>query len=174
MQSIRHRLSLSIKTPKTAKEGEAFGISYKVRNIGDTPFPGGRIVVELSWSSLAEKVYQSIDITNPLAPNEETPPKKDSQEPLTTGFTWFYVAGASASDGNPVEVFKNGGTILWPHATVIINGNNVQFRQVLHAIRTRTTDQINQLNALIATTLSLIAVVALQVIDWILRYYLHI
>lgn len=128
MQSSSHRLSLSVKTPKTANEGKTFSISYRVRNIGSTSFPGGIIVVELSWESLPERVYQSIPIASPLAPDEETAPKDNSQEPLMTGFTWFYVAGASASDGRPVEVFKNGGTRLWPHGNVVINGNNLQFR----------------------------------------------
>ena len=168
------RKTSNARAAKTAKEGEAFGISCKIRNIGNMPFPGGKITVELSWQSLNEKVYKELDIKNSLTPNEETPLINHSQEPLSTGFTWFYVAGTSSFDGNPVEVFKNGGTLLWPYSSATVDGKIVQFRQTLHAIRTRTIDQINQQNALIATTLSLIAVVALQIADWILRYYLHI
>lgn len=170
MQKIQHKLSLTIKTPKTAKEGEDFDFILRVKNIGDTQF-SGTIIIQLLWQSLPEKVYKEINIENPLAPNEETPPMKSSQEPLSTGFTWFYVVNAVSSDGNPVQVFKDGTVLMFPYPITAIAGRKVVSKPTLHAIRTRTIDQINQQNALIATSISLIAVVVLQTADWILRYY---
>jgi len=89
-----------------------------------------------------------ISIDHPLPPNGETEPKKNSQAPLIAGYTWFYVANASASDGGPVEVYKNGGTRLWPYMQVSLGELTVQFRQPLHAVRARTHEEISQQNAL--------------------------
>lgn len=171
MTASVYRLSLSIITPKVVTEGEGFDIVYKAKNIGNTTFPGGRIVVELSWSSLNEKVYQVININKPLPPNGETEPTRNSQAPLTPGYTWFYIADASASDGGALEVFKNGGTALWPHRQVTVGEDVVQFRQPLHAVRARTHEEISQQRALWVAAGSLALLVLFQIIDWLIKYY---
>ena len=51
MQKIQHKLSLTIKTPKTAKEGDDFDFILRVKNIGDTKF-SGTITIQLLWQSL--------------------------------------------------------------------------------------------------------------------------
>ena len=167
MQNTSHKLSLTIKSQKTATEGKNFDFTFKVKNIGDRPFLGGTITIQLSWKDLPEEVYKVINIANTLEPNEESSKIKYSQEPLSTGFTWFYVVGAVSSDGNPVQVFKDNADLMFPHPME----HGIVLHPVLHAIRTRTIDQIHQLYALIATAVSLSSVVALQIIDWILRYY---
>ena len=165
-----YRLSLSISTPKVVTEGETFDIMYKAKNIGNTAFPGGRIVVELSWSSLNEKVYQTINVDEQLPPNGETGPTRNSQAPLTPGYTWFYVADASASDGRALEVFKNGGTPLWPHRQVTLGESVVQFRQPLYAVRARTHDEISQGRALWVAAGSLALLVLFQIVNWLIQY----
>jgi hypothetical protein len=171
MTAPAYRLSLSISTPKVVTEGETFGIVYKAKNIGNSVFPGGIVVVELAWSSLNEKVYQVMRIDKPLPPNAETEPKKDSQAPLTPGYTWFYVADASASDGMPVEVYKNGGIQLWPHRQVVLGEATVQFRQPLYAVRAKTHEETSQQRALWVAAGSLAVVAAFQIIDWFIRFY---
>ena len=166
------KLSLSISTPKILTEGETFDIVYKAKNIGNTPFPGGKVIVELSWSSLNEKVYQEISIDKPLPTNGETEPKKNSQAPLTPGYTWFYVANASASDGKAVEVYKNGGILLWPYKQVSLGESTVYFRQPLHAVRARTHEEISQQRVLWIAAGSLVLLVVFQIIDWLIRFYL--
>jgi hypothetical protein len=172
MQSNLHKLSLTIKAPKTAKEGKNFEFTFKVKNIGDKPFLGGTIVIQLYWKDLPEKVNKVLKIENPLKPLQETPQIRHSQEPLSNGFTWFIVGNAIASDKSPVQVFKNETDLVFPYPTAVsANGQVAVSQPILHAIRTRTIDQIYQLYALIATTVSLSSVVILQIIDWILRYY---
>jgi hypothetical protein len=166
-----YRLSLSISTPKVVTEGETFDIIYNMKNIGNTVFPGGRIVVELSWSSLNEKVYQTINIDKPLPLNGETGPIRNSQAPLTPGYTWFYVADAIASGGGALEVFKNGGTQLWPHRQITLGKSVVQFRQPLYAVRARTHDEISQWRALWVAAGSLALLVLFQIINWLIQYY---
>jgi hypothetical protein len=171
MTASTYRISLGISTPRVVTEGETFDIIYKVKNIGNTTFPGGRIAVELSWSSLNEKVYQVIKIGEQLPPNGETKPISHNQAPLTPGYTWFYVADASASDGKPVEVYKNSETPLWPHRQISLGEMSVQFRQPLHAVRARTHEEISQQRALWVAAGSLALLVVIQIIDWLIRYY---
>lgn len=169
MTISQHRLSLNITTPRVVTEGETFDIVYRAKNIGNTTFPGGRIVVELSWSSLNEKVYQVINIDKQLEPNWETEPIKRSQAPLTPGYTWFYVQDASSSDGVGLEVFKNDETQLWPQRQIPLGQSVVQFRQPLHAVRARTHEGISQQRALWVAAGSLALLVVFQIIDWIDR-----
>jgi hypothetical protein len=70
-QQTQYKLSVSVVTPKVVTEGVNFNIVYKVKNIGDATFPGGQVVVAISWASLDEIVNQPIEITKPLLPNEE-------------------------------------------------------------------------------------------------------
>lgn len=91
MSNIDHRLILQISTPKVADKGQEFEIEYWVKNIGNKSFPGRQISVELSWENSMHKVYQRINISNLLAPNQQTKKIIHKQLPLTRGFTWFYV-----------------------------------------------------------------------------------
>ena len=134
----QYKLSVSVITPKVVTEGVNFNIVYKVKNIGDTSFPGGQVIVAISWASLDEIVNQPIEITKQLLPNEEMEEKKYSQAPLMSGYTWFHVAFAKASDNNPVVVFNTGGTQMWPYVQVA-SGTTIQYlKQPLAAVRART------------------------------------
>ena len=118
MSTSPHELVLIIERPKVVTEGETFEISYRIRNRGTNAFPGGTVIVEITWSSINKKVYQPINIIR-LSSGEETPPTKYNQTPVTSGYTWCYVAKATASDGNAVIVFKEDGPKLWPYQQVI-------------------------------------------------------
>jgi hypothetical protein len=50
--------------------GKEFEITYILRNKGSSVFPGGLVVVELSWPSVNEKVNQPIEIKKQLKPGE--------------------------------------------------------------------------------------------------------
>lgn len=168
MSGSRYRLNLSISTPKVVTEGEAFEIGYKIKNIGTTSFPGGRVIVEITWSSLDEKVYQGIDIGERLDPGDETEPTKNSQAPLKSGYTWFYVANATASDGRDLQVCKDDGTQLWPYQQVQLGDSTVHFRQPLHAVRARTHEEISEHRALWIAAGALILLVLFQIVDWLI------
>ena len=144
----QYKLSVSVITPKVVTEGVNFNIVYKVKNIGDTSFPGGQVIVAISWASLDEIVNQPIEITKQLLPNEEMEEKKYSQAPLMSGYTWFHVAFAKASDNNPVVVFNTGGTQMWPYVQVA-SGTTIQyFKQPLAAVRARTQEEVLSQRAL--------------------------
>lgn len=170
----QYKLSVSVITPKVVTEGVNFNIVYKVKNIGDTSFPGGQVIVAISWASLDEIVNQPIEITKQLLPNEEMEEKKYSQAPLMSGYTWFHVAFAKASDNNPVVVFNTGGTQMWPYVQVA-SGTTIQYlKQPLAAVRARTQEEVLSQRALYVAAGSLAILVVFQIIDWILRIVWHI
>ena len=130
-----HRLSLKVQTPKIATEGENTKFYYKVKNIGSTTFDG-TIQIMLSWNAYNQNVYQPLNIQN-LAPNLETSIEY-SQAPLMSGYTWFTVVGALATNGNPVEVFNEGGNNrLFPFPQV----GNQQLIKPLHAMRAKSNEE---------------------------------
>ena len=170
MSGLGYRLNLTISTPKVVTEGEEFEIIYKIKNTGTNLFPGGRVVVEITWSSLSEKVYQSIDINEPLSPGEETEPTEYSQAPLSSGYTWFYVANATASDRRAVQVYKDGGVQLWPLQQVQLGDSTAHLRRPLHAVRARTHEEITEHRALWVAAGALVLLVLFEIIDWLFRY----
>ena len=172
MSSSTHQLVLKISTPKVADEGKNFTIEYRIKNIGSNPFPaGGQIQVEVSWEKSIHKVYQQIATTKVLNPEEETELIKRSQEPLTRDYTWFYVNNVISSDGKPIQLFKEDETtVLWPHITQKVGNQILVSKQALHAVRTRTSEEKGRALTQWLTVAALIAVITLQVIDWILQY----
>jgi hypothetical protein len=163
-----HRLSVKVKAPKDAIEGEETKYSYLVKNIGSTTFDG-TIQIMLSWNAYSQNVYQPLNIQN-LAPNTVTSIKY-SQAPLMSGYTWFTVVGALATNGNPVEVFNEAGNNrLFPFQQV----GNQQLIQPLYAMRAKSNEEKFTQNALIVAAISLAVVAVFQVLDWAFRFFFHI
>lgn len=168
MAAPEYRLCLKISTPKIVTYGEAFEITYTAKNIGNDPFPGGRISVELSWPAYNEKVYQPVIINHILPPNTENEPTQNSQAPLVPGYTWFYIGNVIAVDGGRVLVFGENGGQLWPYLEVAPN----QFmKQPLHAVRARTKEEISAVRALWIAAVSLVILIIFQLINWVLQYF---
>lgn len=182
MQNIPQRLQLTVTTPEVVTEGEAFSIRYRVRNIGTAVFLGGVVNVEISWPSLPPRVYQPIIINRPLPPNDEFEENRYSQAPLVAGYTWFHVHNAVDSKGANVEVFNAGGTQLYPPRQLNVSPTAVTyFMQPAHAVRARTHEEIYTRRSLIYTKWamwvavgSLAAVAVIQIIDWMIRFFLKI
>lgn len=167
-----HRLQLIITTPKIVTEGEAFKISYKVKNIGNAPFPtGGHVTVEISWSGVESKVYQPIIVNRQLAPQEEFTEDRYSQAPLIAGYTWFHIYEAVAPNGVPVVVINSANAQVYPYQTVQVSPTAITyFRQPAHAVRARTHEELYTYWGLWAAVGSLAVVAAFQVIDWAFRF----
>lgn len=168
---LQHRLSVDVVTPKVVVEGVNFNIVYKVKNISTVTFPGGNVVPQLTWSSLEEWVNQPIVIDRALRPNEEFIETRYSQEPLMSGYTWFHIVGADATDGNAVTVLNVGGAQMWPYLQA---APGQFFKQPLHAVRARTHEEILSQRALWIAVGSLVVLVAFQIIDWVLRIRYHV
>jgi hypothetical protein len=166
---------LTVITPKVVTEGEAFNIGYKVKNVGTTVFPSGVVTVEISWPSLEPKVYQPVIINSPLSPNDEFEEHRYSQAPLVAGYTWFHIYQAVASDRANVEVYNATGAQLYPYQQLNVSSSAVTyFRQPAHAVRARTHEEVYTKWALWIATGSLAAVAAIQIVDWVIRFYLKI
>ena len=162
-----HALNVGVKAPKVAVEGKNTKFTYVVKNIGSTVFDG-TIQIMLSWNAYNQNVYQPLNIRN-LAPNSEIS-LEYSQAPLMSGYTWFTVVGALATNGNPVEVFNEGGNNrLFPFQQI----GNQPLIQPLYAMRAKSNEERISQNALIVAAVSLAVVAVFQVIDWALRLFYH-
>lgn len=172
MQNAPHRLRLTVTTPKVVTEGVTFNIGYKVKNIGNAVFPGGLVIVEISWASLEPKVYQPIVINRQLSPDEEFEENRYSQAPLVAGYTWFHVYQAVDSNGAIVEVYNATGAQLYPYRQLNVSPSSVTyFKQPAYAVRARTHEEVFSQRALWVAAGSLAAVAALQIVDWVIRFY---
>ncbi len=104
------------------------------------------------------------------SPSEEAEPTKYSQAPLCSGYTWFYVVYAEASDGKPVQVYKDDGVQIWPAQQVQLGNSPANFRRPIDAVRARTHEEITERRALWVAAFSLALLVFFQIIEWIFRY----
>ena len=168
-----HRLVLKISTPKVVDEGKTFKVDYNVKNIGKNVFPAKSwIKVRVSWEDTKYWFVQHILIKKDLKPKEENETISYKLEPLTTKYTCFEVEEAIASDGKNVRVFSEDEiSFLFPLTKQVIQGKKVSIRQLLHSVRTRTTEEKSRSMTQWLTVISLLAVVGLQIIDWILQYF---
>jgi hypothetical protein len=91
-----------------------------------------------------------------------------------SGYTWFHVAFAKASDNNPIVVFNSGNTQMWPYVKVELGTATQYLKQPLAAVRARTQEEVLSQLALYLAAGSLVVLVAFQIIDWILRIVWHI
>lgn len=164
MAIAKHKLNIRAVTPKLSTEGEEFTVTYVVRNVGSTVFPGGNIQIQLTWPSLPNTVVTDpIAINSSLSSGSEFISYKQKHTPLVAGYTFFTVGNAAASDGKPVEVYLPDGRQLWP--ALVANAN-----QLFHAVRARTHEEISQRNAVWIAVISLAIIAAFQVLDWLFRF----
>jgi hypothetical protein len=167
MSTTTHKLKISVEAPKAATEGVTAKYHYKVANIGVTTF-NGTIQIMLSWNGVTQNVYQPLIIQN-LQPSSEIK-IECTQAPLVSGYTWFTITGAVALDGNPVEIYNEGGNILFPFPMI----GNQQLVQPLYAMRARSNEEVFSKNALVVAAVSLAVVAAFQVMDWVIRFFFYV
>jgi hypothetical protein len=166
LASPKHKLSIrATTTPKIATEGEEFSVTYTVKNIGSVPFPGGNLIIQLTWP-LSSKIVVNhpVAIAGPLSPSSEKTSTEQKETPLTAGYTMFFVANANANDGKPVEVYLPDGRRLWPPLTPNV-------ARPFHAVRARTHEEISQRNAVWIAVISLAIIAVFQVLDWLFRLF---
>ena len=148
-----YRLNLEVETPPTVVEGESFNIVYRVKNVGNSAFPGGYVNVEISWPSLDPKVYQPIIINKPLAPGDEFIERGYSQAPLVAGYTWFHVFIAEASNRVPVIVTKGPAQLHPPQLHQQISPTQATYVKIpAHAVRARSHEEISQAEQVVLST----------------------
>lgn len=166
----KHRLSLRAKhTPSLATEGEEFVVRYSVQNIGDEAFPGGNLTILLSWPSMSQPlgITDVLDISQSLSPGSEFSSERKRYTSLLSGYTFFQVINATATDEKPVEIYFSDGHRLWPppHST---------HTQIFHAVRVRSHEEMSQKKTVRIILYSLVIIAVFQVAEWLLRYFLQL
>ena len=63
-----HRLSIFVRLPKIATESKAFTLTYEVKNIGDSIFPGGAQNMIISWLAVPTMLVGNPLDVGPLKP----------------------------------------------------------------------------------------------------------
>jgi hypothetical protein len=164
--AITHVLSIQAKTPKEVTEGKQFDIEYIVTNAGNTVFPGGAIMVQINWPSLAGiNVGVTIDINRPLQPTE-TFTQKMKETALATGYTLFTVRFGTVINRGSLDVRLPDGRTLWPTPL-----QQIGMSQLFHAVRAKSQEEISQRNALWAAITAVVVTAVFSIIDVVLRFF---
>jgi len=157
-----YKLSIEIILPKTLVEGNIFKVTYRVRNISGVLFPGGVVAVLVSWPNIGPSLLVNHPIPiKSLQPDEQLEFSKD-EKAATSGMTIFTHPGATfkANDGVPIELY-------------LVDGRKLVPGQLIGGTRARSHEEVSQAQAVWIAALALVALVIFQIIDWLLRYYLH-
>jgi hypothetical protein len=152
-----YRLSISIKLPKIATEGEAFALTYEVKNTGGSNFPGGALNVIMSWPAIGSTMFVGHPLTvEPLGPDEVWISHEFREIPIVTGYTVFTPANIPfrANDGRAIELYLADG------ATLSLN-------RPIGAIRARSHEEISQKQAVQIAVVSLVVVAIFEVANLI-------
>lgn len=152
-----YRLSISMKLPRIATEGETFTLTYEVKNIGGSRFPGGALNVIMSWPAIGPTMFVGHPLTvGPLAPNELWSSHEFRETPIVTGYTVFTQANApfKAVDGRVIELY------LEDNATLSQN-------RPIGAIRARSHEEISQKQAVQIAIVSLVVVAVFEIANLI-------
>lgn len=157
MSAPLYRLSISMRLPRIATEGEPFTLSYEVRNIGNTNFPGGMLNVIMSWPALGSALYvgHPLDV-GPLIPGETWPSHEFTETPPISGITVFVSANGpfTANDGRPIELYLADGVTLSQNRPI-------------NAVRARSHEEISQKQAVRIAVVSLVIVAIFEVANLI-------
>ena len=143
-----YTLSISMRLPRIATEGEPFTLSYEVRNIGNTNFPGGMLNVIMNWPALGSALYVGHPLNvGPLLPGETWYSHKFTETPPITGITVFVSANIpfTANDGRPIELY-------------LADGATPSQNRPISAVRARSHEEISQKHAVQIAVVSLIIV----------------
>lgn len=164
-------LSIRAETPKTVAEGEPFKVTYHVRNIGTTVFPGGTIGVRVSWANLAPTnfVTHPININRPLPPNDSFTVSK-TETPLAAGYTMFTIF--FTKNTNSIQVSGGRIHIYLEDRRRIVQG------MLFGAVRAKSHEEIYQREELQVASRSLrwaiyafIATVVFGFVELMLRFF---
>jgi len=155
-----YRLSIEAILPKVIEEGKVFKVTYRVRNISESTFPGGQIFVVLSWLTTSLFVTHPISIRQ-LQPNEPFEFSYD-EKPATSGLTIVTHPGATFKANNEVPI-----ELYLPDGRKLIGG------QVIGGVRARSPEEVSEARAVWVAAGSLVVLIVFQIVDWLIRFYWH-
>jgi hypothetical protein len=142
-----------MKLPKIATEGEAFALTYEVRNIGGSPFPGGILNVIMSWPAIGSTMFVGHPLTvEPLAPNKVWTSHEFRETPIITGYTVFVPADTTfrANDSRSIDLY-------------LADGVTPSRNRPIGAVRARSHEEISQKQAVQIAIVSLVVVAIFEI-----------
>jgi len=146
--------------------GEKYDLKAKIKNIGTSIFPGGNFSLDILWFN-GPLICWRFKVGQ-LQPGESINVDYGSTDVLTDGPALFYIKAVDASgrtiifhysEGNPIPAQPMGNYKGWTH---------------IYSIIPKNAEALYGLWALEVATISLLILVIFQIIDWCIRYYLHI
>ena len=138
MSNQSYRLSIEAITPKEVKYRKKIPIKYVVRNIGNITFPGGRIIVQITFAGITSIVTQIIDINQPIVAGGEFTDEHE-QTALSIGYVSFTIVAASTVTAQPrnTEIYLLDGRRLIPPPLANVF-------QLFHAIPAVSQEEISE------------------------------
>jgi hypothetical protein len=167
MSNQPYTLSIEAITPKEVKYRELIPIKYVVKNIGNTTFPGGMIIVQINFAGISSVVTQVIDINQSIAAGGEFTNKQE-QTALSIGYVSFtVVAVASRGTTQPrnIEIYLPDGRRLYPPQMQTA-------AQLFHAVPAVSQEEISEKRGVWIAAISLLILIGFQILDWIFQYVL--
>ena len=157
---IIHRLSVETTFPKKVVEGESFTVNYHITNIGQSPFPGGQLVVNVYWPTMSVFVNDKNSLTvGALQPKESLDiPYENTALASGTGLFTCSSTSHKANDGNPIEACS-------------AKGRTLSSGESIGVARARGQEEISQSQSVQVAAVSLVILVIFQMVDWVIRYF---
>jgi len=152
-----YRLSISLRLPKIATEGEAFALTYEVKNIGNSNFPGGALNVIMSWPAIGPTMFVGHPLNvGPLSSGQVWTSHRFIETPIVAGYTVFVPANIPfrANDGRAIELYLADGVTLSQNRPI-------------GAIRARSHEEISQKQAVQIAIVSLVVVAVFEIANLI-------
>ena len=169
-------LSISMRLPRIATEGEPFTLSYEVRNIGNTNFPGGMIRVVMIWPALGPTLVVGHPLNvGPLLPGETWHSHEFTETPPISGITVFVPDNDPfiASNGRPIELYLADGITLSQNRPIgAVRARNHEEISQEQQVRIAMMDLKVSRKALNWATIAFAATVAFGFLDLLLRVLL--
>lgn len=146
--------------------GEKYDLKAKIKNIGTATFPGGNFSLDILWSN-GLLVYWRFKIGQ-LQPGKSVEANYGSTDVLADGPALFYAKAVDLNGqpinfydvkGNPIHIQPVGNYKGWTH---------------IYSIIPKNAEALYGLWALEVAAISLVILIIFQIIDWCIRYYLHI
>jgi len=167
LASSRFRLPiLKCRRERLFVTGERYDLKVRIKNIGTAIFPGGNFSLNIFWSN-GLLVYWRFKVGQ-LQPGKSIEVNYGSTDVLADGPALFY-AEAVDLNGQPIDFYDTKGNLV-PTQPV---GNYKGWTHI-YTIIPKNAEAIYSLWALEVAAVSLVILVIFQIIDWYIRYYLHV
>jgi len=171
-----HKIRLAARSKSLAKIGPIrskdyiFGQKYKiwfeVENVGETPFPGGVLRIQIAWP-------QGLIVGHPftiksLGPGEQLRTKIFDTDALAPGFALFYARPIEADDKKKVEMYRTSTRKFRPLTFIPPRPKVVLYH--VHSIYAKQREEITGYWAMWISAVSLTILVIATIVQFIVWF----